>query len=357
LQIPGQKDGFCARKLPKQDHIDVAFTRKTRNLRDGSPAKGTLNMTDSAERPLIGPETANDAGTPGAIDAAGDPVRQDHDQTSVPPALEQARPGWRMDACDDAGAGEGYDRDDFDEDDDGPVIRRIRSPQTPGMFSRQLGAEPGYDCGEFDPLAGPPLREHDPVHRPDAHARLAQPYPRNARRHEHEEFSVAAIREKRMRRPAGTHTPTRLGTKLTVAALASACMISAGVALGLYGQDMGRIIEQQARVAGTAVNTAIGQVVSAAVSSLDQGSEVKAETGQDSNAVTASAAPEATAQPATPATGRKLIYKRLPTAVEKTADAPDTQRQVRTVNAASLGGIEQLLAPPADFAPSTSAVD
>jgi len=192
-------------------------------------------------------------------------------------------------------------------------------------------------------------------------AHYSQPYPRSSRRHEHEEFSVAAIREKRMRRPAGTHTPTKLGTKLTVAALASVCMISAGVALGIYGQEIGRVIEQQARVASTAVNVAIGQVVSATVSSLDQGSDDKATASPENTGRTASAAAEsATPEPTAPATGRKLIYKRLPTAVENTASASGNSgkpRDVRTVNAASLGGIEQLLAPPADFVPGTRAVD
>jgi hypothetical protein len=56
------------------------------------------------------------------------------------------------------------------------------------------------------------------------------------------DFSVAAIRAKRMRRPAGTHKPTSMATKATVFSLASVCLVAAGVSLGLYGQDMKYII-------------------------------------------------------------------------------------------------------------------
>ena len=361
MQIPGHNQESRARKLPKPDHIDVAFTPKTPKLRDGSPARGTLNMTDSAERPLIGPETGSDADAPDAIDAATETAPHDDGLMSVSPKQERTSPRWRADDADDSDTGARFQYDDMD--DDGPVIRRIRNSHAPGMFSRQLDPVDGHDHDEFEPLAAPLPRERDAHyhHHPAAQAQFHQAQPRSSRRHEHEEFSVAAIREKRMRRPAGTHTPTRLGTKLTVAALASACMISAGVALGLYGQDIGRAIEQQARVASAAVNGAIGQVVSATVTSLDQGAgEKKVETSPTEADRTASAAQpagEPASQNSAPATGRKLIYKRLPTAEENTASTTGTPREVRTVNAASLGGLEQLLAPPADFVPATRAVD
>jgi hypothetical protein len=312
-------------------------------------------MTDSAERPLIGPETGSDTDATVAIDASIEMAKQDDNLMPVSPRREQERPGWYKPAAYEADPVKGIS--DYDLDDDGPVIRRMGSPHTPGMFSRQLGSEPGYEPDEFDPLAAPLSREREPLHPPSAHIQHSHQYPRGMRGHENEEFSVAAIRERRMRRPAGTHTPTRLRTKLTVAALASVCMMSAGVALGLYGQDIGHAIEQQARVASTAVNSAIGRVVSATVSSLDQGSDDKAKAGPDRIDTSVAAAPEAVAQPTTPVAGRKLIYKRLPTATENTASAPEAQREVRTVNAAALGGLEQLLAPPADFAPGTNAVD
>jgi hypothetical protein len=67
------------------------------------------------------------------------------------------------------------------------------------------------------------------------------------------DFSVAAIRAKRMRRPAGTHKPTSMATKATVFSLASVCLVAAGVSLGLYGQDMKYHIERQVTLASASV--------------------------------------------------------------------------------------------------------
>jgi hypothetical protein len=286
-------------------------------------------MTDSAERPLIGPDPAGDENAPDgiAIEQERDhiPDEADRDVTSSPFAA-----GW-------------LGRDDPD---DGPVIRRMKGPAAPRMFAHQL--DRGDD--EPDDCLPPPRMSRQHTHPAevqrvgyDAHA--GPVYRSDA-------FSVAAIREKRMRRPAGTHTPTRMGTKLTVAALASVCMISAGVALGLYGQDMGRYIEQHARSASSEVSNAVGRLMAAAASSLDQGSNGATQANLAGSAVPPKPADEVAAATAPASvTGRKLIYERLPVEQDDTArrDEAAPAREARAMAVQPVSGLDQLLAPPADF--------
>lgn len=302
-------------------------------------------MTDSAERPLIGPDPAGEANMPDGLnfDPEGDTLPDEADNVK---ASRPYAPRWHD-----------RDRDDADDPDDGPVICRISGPAAPRMFGQQLDIDEELQNDHLPP-ARPPQAS--------AHPAGLYGYPED--RHppsscRNEAFSVAAIREKRMRRPAGTHTPTRMGTKLTVVALASVCMISAGVALGLYGQDIGRSIEQHARSASTQVSTAVGRLMAAAASSLDQGStgSTQASLAGAPPAPKPADAPvtaAANASPA-PATGSKLIYERLPTAQDDTASRSEIPpaREARAMTAGSVTGLEQLLAPPADFSTPRLQID
>ncbi|MEE4235527.1 MAG: hypothetical protein V2I51_02280 [Anderseniella sp.] len=301
-------------------------------------------MTDSAERPLIGTDPAGDVNVPDGLEIETEkdslPDRTDREAASRPVAAR-----WP-------------DLDDPDDLDDGPVIRRMHGYAAPRMFAQQL------DCGE-DHLDDPLPQAHPSR----ASARPAEfyGYPNDGHppaTYRNEAFSVAAIREKRMRRPAGTHTPTRLGTKLTVAALASVCMISAGVALGLYGQDIGRSIEQHARLASSEVSNAVGRLMASAASSLDQGSNG---TAQQASLAGSTGSPKPADAPVSaaagakpvPAAGRKLIYERLPVSQDDTASrgliAP--AREARAMTAEPVTDLEQLLAPPADFSALRTQID
>lgn len=299
-------------------------------------------MTDSAERPLIGPEPAGDENAPDRIAIEPESDRLP-DETEREIASSPFAAGW-------------LGRDDPLDPDDGPVIRRMSGPAAPRMFGHQLDR---FD-DEPDDRLPPPRMPRQQAHRADlqgfGHDVPAGPSYRN------DAFSVAAIREKRMRRPAGTHTPTRLGTKLTVATLASVCMISAGVSLGLYGQELGRSIEKHARSASSEVSNAVGRLMAAAASSLDQGSPSQAQASLAGSAVTPKPADEvaaaATTAPA-PATGRKLIYERLPVAQDDTARRDETapEREARAMAVQPVSGLDQLLAPPPGFSNTAPQVD
>ena len=293
-------------------------------------------MTDSAERPLIGPDPKGDVNAPDGIAIEPDKDLLP-DETGREIASSPFAAGWL-----------GRDSLDDPDDDDGPVIRRMSGPAAPRMFGHQLDRVDD----EPDDRLPPPRTPRPHTHPADRHG-FGHDVHQGAS-YRSEAFSVAAIREKRMRRPAGTHTPTRMGTKLTVAALASVCMISAGVALGLYGQDMGRSIEQHARSASSEVSNAVGRLMAAAASSLDQGSNGATQASLAGSAAPPKPADEvaAAAGPATaPATGRKLIYERLPVEQEDTARRDETApaREARAMTGQPVSGLDQLLAPPAGF--------
>jgi len=300
-------------------------------------------MTDSAERPLIGPDPAGEANVPDGlnIEPEGDTLPDEAENLK---ASRPYAPRWR-------------NRDDADDPDDGPVIRRMSGSAAPRMFGQQLDLDENLQ----DDALPPSRPQRTSAHPAGFYGHPEDRHPPSSSRNE--AFSVAAIREKRMRRPAGTHTPTRMGTKLTVAALASVCMLSAGVALGLYGQDIGRSIEQQARSASTHVSTAVGRLMAAAASSLDQGSAGSTQAslaGAPPAPKPADAAltAAADASPA-PAAGSKLIYERLPTAQDDTASRSGIPpaREARAMTAGSVTGLEQLLAPPADFSTPPLQID
>lgn len=319
-------------------------------------------MTESAERPLIGPDENVPEG----------------DASSINANLSAGPLSIRLETT------SSDQTDDDDDDDDGPVIRRIPGLSTPRLFASQIGQRrqdddltddfDAEDEGGFPPSASlsraTPFGGR-PAATPYAGRAPAGVYgdPRRAPAYsaQRPEFSVAAIRDKRMCRPAGTHKPTSVATKLTVATLASICLISGGVSLGLYGQEIGRSIERNAMAASTAVAGVINRIAQAGAGSLSNGASTQAsmlgvpvlgtepETAARAPLNEHAANSAAATGSAPPVTGRKLIYKRLPTGPE-TASGPESDRKVQAMKAAD-ASFDQLLAPPANFASTGSQID
>jgi hypothetical protein len=175
------------------------------------------------------------------------------------------------------------------------------------------------------------------------------------------DFSVAAIRAKRMRRPAGTHKPTSMATKATVFSLASVCLVAAGVSLGLYGQDMKYHIERQVTLASASVQDIWTRLADSSSAALDQANGMQANAGGGSENLTTGSTSPASPAPGKAQTGRKLIYERLPGAEPPVAAQQDAQ-PVQPVQAqpitpaqttaasANADPFSQLLATPSDFA-------
>jgi hypothetical protein len=330
-------------------------------------------MTDNAESPKIGPDT-HDAGgkkTPAkktATAAKQASVEPDNIsfsfETRYPgrTSFDHETPSARRDAA---------VRDAHDDDDDGPVIRRIgiasrpelaldtaigtaAANSTPRLFARQLddrafddNVHAGAPFGSSRPAAPAPDDWYD--------ARSDAGYGGYS---DNVDFSVAAIRAKRMRRPAGTHKPTSMATKATVFSLASVCLVAAGVSLGLYGQDMKYHIERQVTLASASVQDIWTRLADSGTAALDQANGVQANAGGGSERLTTGSTSPA---PGKAQTGRKLIYERLPGAEPSVAAQQDVQ-PVQPVQAqpitpaqtaaagASADPFSQLLATPSDFA-------
>lgn len=333
-------------------------------------------MTDSAESPQIGPDTQDAGGKKTPAKKASTAAKQ----ASVEPdnfsfSFETRYPGRTsfdrdtpLARCDAAV------RDAHDEqDDDGPVIRRIgvasrpelaletaigtaAANSTPRLFARQLDdrtfddeARAGAPFGSSRPPAPAPDEWYD--------ARGDAGYGGYS---DNVDFSVAAIRAKRMRRPAGTHKPTSMATKATVFSLASVCLVAAGVSLGLYGQDMKYHIERQVTLASASVQDIWTRLADTGTAALDQANGVQANASGGSESLTTGTTRPA---PGKAQTGRKLIYERLPGAEASVAaqqpvhplrpvepvQALPAPAQAATANA-SADPFSQLLATPSDFA-------
>jgi hypothetical protein len=333
-------------------------------------------MTDSAESPQIGPDTQDAGGKKKPAKQAATAAKQ----ASVEPdnlsfSFETRYPGrTSFDRETPSARRDAAVRDAHDEDDDGPVIRRIgiasrpdlaldtaigtaAANSTPRLFARQLDDRAFDDSprvGAAYGTARPPAPAPDEWYDARSDAGYGG-YSDNV------DFSVAAIRAKRMRRPAGTHKPTSMATKATVFSLASVCLVAAGVSLGLYGQDMKYHIERQVTLASASVQDIWTRLADSSSAALDQANGMQANAGGGSENLTTGSTSPASPAPGKAQTGRKLIYKRLPGAEPPVAAQQDAQ-PVQPVQAqpitpaqttaasANADPFSQLLATPSDFA-------
>lgn len=337
-------------------------------------------MTDSAESPQIGPDTQDAGGkkqpakkaATAAKPASAEPNNLSFSfETRYPgrTSFDRETPSARRDA---------EVRDAHDDDDDGPVIRRIgiasrpelaldtaigtaAANSTPRLFARQL------DDRSFDdtaPAATPFGSSRPPAPAVDEwyDARDDAGYGGYS---DNIDFSVAAIRAKRMRRPAGTHKPTSMATKATVFSLASVCLVAAGVSLGLYGQEMKYHIERQVTLASASVQDIWTHLADSSAAALDQVNGVQANAGGGSENLTTGSTSPASPAPGKAQTGRKLIYERLPGAeasvaaqqpvhplrpVQPVQARPMTAQTATASTSAGADPFSQLLATPSDFA-------
>ena len=321
-------------------------------------------MTDSAERPLIGPETedagdqsmAPETGSAGRLAGTGDDELKS--RVHYPGRTSFDMPAFSAQDRDD----------DDDDDDDGPVIKRIpvisrtalardtghnARMTTPRLFANQLDAD-------FE-AAGP---SSTPVPRAFARpAPLADDWYREEDGPDHSysrEFSVAAVRAQRMRTPAGTHHPTSMATKVTIFSLASVCLVAAGVSLGLYGQDLRYHIERNAQLASASVQDARARLATSSTASLGSSSQASLSglpggTAADRNAGGPRELVTGSTTTAPPAGGRKLIYARLPSA--DASIAPEQQSGLAGEKPENTAALDALLATPADFLPPAAQTD
>jgi hypothetical protein len=345
-------------------------------------------MTDSADSPRTGPDTDNATGTSTAATTPAETAATGSGQSQVEAdrlslSFETRYPGRT--SFDRQAEMPKFDMpaiDAHDDEHDGPVIRRIRvasrpelaldtaigtaaANSTPRLFARQLDNQAsGHQA--VPPAPSKAARNPAPAFDEWYDART-EAGPGNAAGNI--DFSVAAIRAKRMRHPAGTHKPTSLATKATVFSLASVCLVAAGVSLGLYGQDMKHHIERQVQLASASVQnvwTRLADSSTAALEPLPQGIGVQANAGGGGDLTTGSATPAAEL----PSTRRKLIYERLPGAAQAAAGSQQVQpiqavqpvQPAQSVQQPALTAtqpaapkangdtLSQLLATPSDFA-------
>ena len=319
-------------------------------------------MTNSAEFPLLGPDAEKDVtehsstvdDTPDLADGAtldGGTTTDTAICKSGLDRLGQQLPPLRF-------RPRSLDTfDDEHDDDDAPMIRRIaperpamhtrrhqqgqgRGPQlcTPRLFATQIPAGLPDDMdADFDAPREPAIDRP-----PEWYEGRSDSWSGS----DNADFSVAAIRARRMRTPAGTHHASSMATKVTVMSLASVCLIAAGVSLGLYGGDLRYQAEDRIAAAGSAIQDAYARLTSAAPGGFEAGNG-SIQASMTGGSVAALPVPDA-GQGAPVGGGRKLIYKRLPIESADTTDAlaPPVEAS-RTAQAGST--LDALLATPVDF--------
>ncbi len=319
-------------------------------------------MQVSAEHPLVG----NDAASEDAQGNAQNTVRAKHENEQLRPRSEDMSFAFRI---------EPQRQHAQEADDDGPIIRRIdgkpepkfeaprkrqrRDLRTPRLFTQQPGS-PATAPREDLSASVPAMEESllgDAADNRDTHAAAYNHRPRSTN------FSVAAIRAQRMRKPAGTHKPTSLAAKMAIATFVGITCISSGVTLGLYGPELGYQIERQARIASASLGGLLTwpgsdtskpvQVTTAAASQQQTAAPQVATTTVGYG----KPAPATTAQ----ATGSKRYYDRIlpsdpATSAQFGQAAPATQAQAAQPQApqpqaaqAKLTGLEKYLAVPLDL--------
>lgn len=323
-------------------------------------------MSVSAEHPLVG----NDAASEDAQEKAQTAVHAKHENEQLRPRSEDMSFAFRIEPP-------RQDADVTDPYDDGPIIRRIdgrpdvrpqpkskfeaprkrprRDLRTPRLFTQQNGQNQAAQPEDLS-ASIPAMEESllgDQSEERNAHGSYN-------RRPGNTNFSVAAIRAQRMRRPAGTHKPTSILAKMAIATFVGITCVSSGITLGLYGPELGYQLERQARLASASLSGMLtwpGSETSkpVAVTNATAVSPQKPATPKIATTVGYS-------QPAA-ATGSKRYYDRiLPSAPRTSAQITQGNqveqvkqvKQVKQVNQApdakpELTGLEKYLAVPLDL--------
>jgi hypothetical protein len=304
-------------------------------------------MPDSAERPLIGKDLDNDRAP---YDADG-LVSAHHEEPPIRPLSRDMSFSFRIEPpCDD----------DL-QDADGPVIRRVGNSSPAGPARRGL-CTPRLFSQQFDDELPPP--EPSPTSVPAMQESLLGDFGESGNqhfsRHSDVNFSVAAIRAKRMKQPAGTYTPTSIATKIFVAAIVGVFCVTSGVTLGLYGSELGYQAKRQAQIATASIAGTLPSWGGNATRPDSAGESLIA-TNPDAGAPSLSAG-LGNQTTAPPAGGKKLFYDRiLPTTAQNSASLEGTAARAATVTPAAtvaparLTGLEAHLAVPSNlFAPVTA---
>ncbi len=312
-------------------------------------------MSVSAEHPLVG----NDAARGEAQDNMQNTVRAKHENEQLRPRSEDMSFAFRIEP-------QRQDAHAADPHDDGPIIRRIdgkpqtrtkfeaprkrkrRDLRTPRLFPEQR--EPRND---HHAAAPEPVSSSIPAMEESLLGEQAEEHSNNAgyhRRPNNMNFSVSAIRAQRMRKPAGTHKPTSIVTKMAIATFVGITCISSGVTLGLYGPELGYQIERQARLASASLGSLVTWPGSDSTSKPVQATTaavIQQQAEKPQTAKTVGYAKQA-ASATTGVTGSKLYYDRiLPSQPGTSAKAQ--VNQAPPAQAAKLTGLEKYLAVPLDL--------
>lgn len=158
-------------------------------------------------------------------------------------------------------------------------------------------------------------------------------------------FSVSAIREQRMRRPAGVRKSTSIVAKMTIAAFIGITCISSGVTLGLYGPELAHRIESQAKLAGASLASLLSWPGSnTSGQKVQVGKIERGQSGTNSQTATPRATNVGYSKPAA-RTGAKIFYDRIP------PSKPSNSAIFEPVNAAAakLTGLAKHLTVPDDL--------
>ena len=302
-------------------------------------------MPVSAEHPLVG----NDAASEDAHDNAQNTVHAKHENEQLRPRSEDMSFAFRIEPPlqneEMAGA-----------DDDGPIIRRIdgkpqprakfeaprkRKLRTPRLFPQQRG---GYDAAPAEPLSSsiPAMEERLLGEQAEEHVHNSG----YQRRPNNMNFSVAAIRAQRMRKPAGTHKPTSLAAKMVIATFVGITCISSGVTLGLYGPELGYQIERQARLASASLGGLLtwpGSDDKPALATTVTASQQQTANPQVASSVGYSKSASGAI------TGSKLYYDRILPSKPGTSASASAQTVQPPAAKAKLTGLEKYLAVPLDL--------
>ncbi len=292
-------------------------------------------MQASAEQPLVG----NDADNKKAQDDAPTVAHAKHENEQFRPRSQDMSFAFRFEPP--------GKKAQVAENDDGPIIRRIdglppfnfeaprkREMRTPRLFPQQP-AQNEFASRETPPASVPAMEESLLGDQPDARNNGTGYHPCNVN------FSVSAIRAKRMRGPAITGRSTNIAAKLMIATFVGITCISSGITLGLYGPELGYQIERQARLTGASLASVLSWPGDVSSRQVQAGS---AESGQ-STAPTQTAAPLTTTvgynRPVA-STGAKIFYDRIP------PSKPSNSAGYEPVNAAAakLTGLAKHLAVP-----------
>jgi len=295
-------------------------------------------MQVSAELPLVG----NDADNKKAQVDAPTVVRAKHENEQLRPRSQDMSFAFRFEPP--------GKKAQVADNDDGPIIRRIdglppmnfeaarkREMRTPRLFPQQP-AQREFASRQAPPASVPAMEESLLGDQPDARNNGTGYRPCNVN------FSVSAIRAKRMRGPEGTRRSTNIAAKLMVATFVGITCISSGITLGLYGPELGYQIERQARLTSASLAGLLSWPGDISSRQVQAGKVASVQPA----APTQTAAPRATTagyNSPVASTGAKIFYDRIP------PSKPGNSASFEPVNAAAakLTGLAKHLAAPDDL--------